>query len=329
MPAVQEVVDPDRLEQFLGFATERHRVWERRQMGQAPPWTDHPVLASKKFTNVYRVLDYGSQWLFRSGWISPEASPRNQLMRLFLYRHTGRWEAWDVVLEILDRPPLLEDLPLAREILHAYKGEANISYYGPNEKRNKEGGIHRTFQRPVFTSAYLVFPQSTVAGTDKLDSIFDLTLRLFTPGSPDDIVPDFLAANSQPARFRTLRRNKGVADFMSMQILTDWGYTPQCGEDREDEFVVPGPGARKGSEALAPRTRPEDVVRWVQGAVHADPGCPHLFVPASMSIRPPSLMDVQNLLCEFSKLVRYTPNGVAYKPSHPGPQPAPALPVHW
>lgn len=329
MPKVQEVVDPERLTEFLEFTVERHRVWERRVLGEEPPWTTHPALACRKFTNVYRVLDFGSQWLFTSGWIDGEADPRDQLMRLFLYRHTGRWESWDVFLE-LQGALTIADLPLARDVLKSYRGGSREVTSGKTSggggKRERKG---RLFDRSVFTSAYLVFPQSTVAGTDKLDSIFDLTRRLFDPASPDDIVPDFMKARSQAERFKVLRRNKGVADFMSMQILTDWGYTPQCGEDREDDFIVPGPGAKKGAAALAPGTRPEDVARWALETVRSTPGCPSLFVKNSMSIRQPSLMDVQNLLCEFSKLVRYTPTGTPYVPAHPGPQPAPEFPTHW
>lgn len=308
MTRVAEAVDPDRLSEFLEFTRQRHQVWEKRQLGLPYPWTDHPALRERKFTNVYRVLDYGSQWLFNSGWIDGEAAPRDQLMRLFLYRHTGRWEAWDTYLALEGEPPTVDDLDTALAVIKSYRGKS---------------------ARPVFTSAYLVFPQSTEPGTDKLDSIFALTRRLFTDGSPDDVVPDFLKARSQAERFKCLRRNKGVADFMSMQILTDWGYTPHCGEDREDEFVVCGPGARKGSAALAPGARPEDVVRWALDTVRSTPGCPKVFIPHSMNVRPPSLMDVQNLLCEFSKLVRYVPKGVPYVPSHPGSQDEPSFPSHW
>lgn len=306
MPKPEDAVDPDRLADFLAFAVERHLIWRKRQEGEPPPWTEHPALSRKKFTNVYRVLDYGSQWLFSSGWIDSEASPRDQLMRLFLYRHTGRWDSWNVFLELMDgRPPKVYDLSTAFEILKAYRG-------------NKE--------RSVFTNAYLVFPQSTVPGTDKLESIFDLTRRLFVPGGTDDIMPAWEGAHNQQQRFKALRRNKGVADFMSQQILTDWGYTPQAGGFYEDEFLVPGPGSRKGATALAPGARAEDVAKWLLGVVRAHPDCPVL------SGRPPSLMDVgSNLLCEYSKLIRYTPSNEhsSYQPAHPGPQPEPALPWWW
>jgi hypothetical protein len=136
---------------------------------------------------------------------------------------------------------------------------------------------------------------------------------------------DFYRASTQAERFAALRRNKGVADFMSMQILTDWGYTPHCGEDRENDFVVPGPGAVKGALALDPSGKPADTLRWAVTAIWNSGG-------PLLGNRLPSYMDVQNCLCEFSKYLRYEgkPASVKpYRPAHPGAQPAPVLPEHW
>jgi hypothetical protein len=299
---VEVVIDVDRALQFTDFVTERHRIWEQRQAGLPQPWTADPILERKKFTSVFRILDPGTQFIM-TDLIDPEIGPRDQLMRLFLYRHTGRVEAWEYLALVGSGYPLVDDLFEPREVWSAYRAQGN----------------------PLFTNAYLVFPQSTVPGTDKLSSIIDLTSRLFSPSSPQDVVPDFLAASSQAERFAVLRRNKGVADFMSMQILTDWGYTPHAGEDRENEFVVCGPGAVKGAATIDPRSRPLDVHRWVTNALWASGG-------PTLGDRLPSYMDTQNTLCEFSKYVRWEAKGVTGKPyraAHPGPQPVPVLPKHW
>jgi hypothetical protein len=287
---------------FLEFVAERHRIWEKRQAGEPQPWTDHPILAANKFTNVFRVLDYGSQFLLEELY-DPDADPRTNLLRFFLYRHTGRVEVWRHVWLELGGYMDIDSLGEAQESMRDYRREVG---------------------KPVCTNAYLVFPQSATPGTDKLDSIFDLTRRLFTPGGRDDIVPDFLESKVQPLRFNCLRRNKGVADFMSMQILTDWGYTT---EFREDEFVVCGPGAKKGATALGFKNA-ELGHRWAVEAVRGLPDVPLL------QGRPPSWMDVQNCLCEFSKFVRFQSSasrkdGVRYTPAHPGAQPEPTLPRKW
>lgn len=309
MPPVPQGLNPDMVLDYLEFVTERHAIWERRQAGLPSPWTEHPILACNKFTNVFRVLDYGSQFLLNE---LPADNPRDTLMRFFLYRHTGRVETWEYLQVMMGDYPTVGTLNECFANLREYRGTTTRG----QEARNAAGAAKNVFQRPVFTGAYLVFPQSDVPGTDKLHSIFDLTRRLFDPNSPDDIMPDFLAAKTQAERFRCLRRNKGVADFMSMQVLTDWGYTT---EFREDEFVVCGPGAVKGAAALGGRAN--EVHRWAVETVRALPDCPLL------EGRPPSWMDIQNTLCEFSKFVRFKAGGVPYKAAHT-PQ-APTLPLLW
>ena len=291
------------MDDFLRFVVERHKIWERRQAGQPQPWTEDPILATRKFTCVFRVLDPGTQFLL-TDLFEPDLDPRDTLMRAFLYRHTGRVETWQLLdLTVGEYPtwPLLDDL---REVWKAYRDVTG---------------------KPVFTGAYLVFPQSQTPGTDKLDSIIDLTKRLFRPDSPDDIMPEWIAARTQAERFKILQRNPGVGDFMAMQILTDWGY--QCGEDREDEFLVPGPGSIKGAKALDPSARTMDVVKRVVKEVRGVANSPRL------GYRSPSLMDIgSNLLCEWSKYVRFREQAVPktnYTPAHPGPQPDPVLPSYY
>lgn len=317
--------DLDMIIDYIDFVTERHQVWQLRQAGAPQPWTDNTILQERKFTNVFRVLDPGSQFVL-TDLVDPDLPARDTLMRMFLYRHTGRIETWEYLQLVAGGYPTVDTLDETLEAWQEYRGDTKITQRG-QEARNRPGE-KRTFQRPVFTSAYLVFPQSDVKGTDKLESIVALTKRLFTPGSPDDVVPDFLAAKTQAKRFEILRRNKGVADFMSMQILTDWGYV---GVDREDEFIVAGPGAIRGAKLLYPTKKAGPVMREMHEYISETPGMPVLEMPGGR-VRVPSLMDVQNTLCEFSKYARYMKaesTGKPYKPAHPGPQPAPVLPPLW
>ncbi len=316
---------------YLDFVVARHKVWEARQRGESGPWSDDPILNARKFTNVFRVLDYGTQFVL-TDLIDPGLPVRDQLMRVFLYRHTGIVDSWRWLEALEGGYPLAEDLPNLFEVWNPYRGKTTQVMI-PKIQNSSQPRAHRPagFQkkvgeRPIFTSAYLVFPQSQVRGTDKLKSIIDLTIRMFHPDSPDDIVPRFEAATTQQERFAAIHSAKGVGDFMSMQSLTDFGYSPQAGEDREDEFVVLGPGARRGALALS-SGRPEDTLLWAVDAIRSLPDCPTL-----PSGRVPSYMDVQNTLCEFSKYVRFMgkpPRDKPFSPAHPGPQTSPVLPEHW
>ncbi len=302
---------------YLDFVEERHCIWEKRRADLPQPWTEDPILATRKFTNVYRVLDYGSQFLLRM-LLELENDSREILARAFLYRHTGRPELWEFFEVMHGRYPLIEDLLLVLETWKEYRGDAHVRTRKEDPK-NAKRVTQTDFKRAVFTNAYLVFPQSGIPGTDKLESILDLTSRLFTGSG--DIVPDFLKAiHDQEKRFHVLRRNPGVADFMSMQILTDYGYTTHF---REDDFVVPGPGAVKGAKILFPEQEPRKTVSWARREIAQ--------LDVKLEGRPPSLMDAQNTLCEWSKYHRFMQNPTAteiYRPAHTV-TPVPLLPPLW
>jgi hypothetical protein len=323
------MIDPDAAMTYLRFVEARHHAWEMRQLGQPPPWTDEPLVAAYKFTNVFRVLDFGTQFVL-TDLLDPELPARDILMRCFLYRHTGRVEAWQYLPIVLGDYPVVADLPDLFEAWSPYRGKLKTKRITkPKETTQTGGHVPGGFQatsgeRPIFTSAYLVFPQSQVRGTDKLQSIIDLAIRLFSPDSPEDIMPRFEAAKGQVERFRSMQDAKGVGNFMGLQVLTDFGYST---EDREDEFVIPGPGAIRGALELDPEGKPLDTLMWAVDAVRSMPNCPRL-----PNGRVPSWMDIQNTICEYSKYARYSRKPLpdkTYQPAHPGPQPAPVLPEFW
>ena len=56
--------DDKMVELYQHMVRERHQIWLARQNGATYPWTSDPVLANRKFTNMFRVLDPGSQFVF-------------------------------------------------------------------------------------------------------------------------------------------------------------------------------------------------------------------------------------------------------------------------
>lgn len=285
------------MDTYLQFVEERHRIWELRQLGAPQPWTTDPTLATRKFTNVFRVLDPGSQFVFDLCHPAEDPTPKDVLFRLFLYRYTNEPATWRYLREYFDGYPIAT-YGAARliEALHRWRDEQG--------------------QR-VFSGAYVILPQPNRPG-DKVAQAVELAYRWV-----ENHADDFLAARSQVARFDILRREYGVGPFMAMQILTDWGYTPQCGEDREAEFVVAGPGAIKGAKAVGWAGVPLTTIKVCHALVHTD-----IETPTLPGGRTPSFMDIQNTLCEFSKYVR-GPVARTYRPAHPGAQPDPILPEHF
>lgn len=304
-------IDATNADLYLRFVSERHRAWERRRNGEPAPWSDDPIIQEHKFTNVFRVLDYGSQFLLKQLLYGPDAgvSYADLLMRCFLYRYTNRPEPWEWFYRCHGRYPGTGDL--------GEHGLLSVTWQR-----------YKRMSNPVFGNAYKMFCGKENAGTDRLTWVLAMVDTYFSEDSPESIVTPFAEALSQQDRFAVLSSVPRCADFMSMQILTDAGYaglTPGC---TENDFIVPGPGARRGAKHIAPGENPLDVIAWAQGAVD-----PSVVIPLpDGGVRSPSLMDLQNTLCEFGKYMRYYESGSSrgvYKPAHPGPQTKIALPEHW
>lgn len=280
------MIDPDAALVYLDFVVERHRVWEARQRGLEAPWTNDPVLASRKFTNVYRVLDPGSQFILTDLLCDNEFE---FLARCLLYRITNRPEAWrafDGELSLTHRPVEF------RQHMHDYKAS---------------GG-------QVFSGAYMIWG-GTEKGVDKIDHVFNVLDGAISGMS------DFLLSDTQRERFEALAGCRGMGAFNAMQVLTDFGYGT---EFREDEFVVPGPGCRKGAAELG--MTGEEAIEWGYRVINEGGA---VKLPNGWT---PSRMDIQNTLCEFSKYARYARKPSReqfYKPAHPGVQSPPVLPSHW
>lgn len=291
------------LDTYLNFVINRHRIWERRGTGEPQEtWTDDPILATKKFTNVYRVLDFQSQFLVQEllgmAGTYDKPSPRDVFFRCFLFRYTNRHEPWVAWANEFGDYPTWDDafLGTLTEFWSDYRAAGN----------------------PIFGNAYKMFVGSENAGMSRMEWAVDLAVKatreVFTP---------FAQAASLAERLDILQTMPRCAGFMAMQIATDWGYYDPTFS--ENSAVILGPGARRGAQEIYPGLRPEATFREVHKALLEHPDCP------SLAGRPPSLMDSQNCMCEFSKYARYSRQQPAipslYKPKHLNQDLY--LPPHW
>ena len=257
-------------DEYAAFVTERHRVWERRALGLPAPWTASPILSQVKFTNDFRVLDTGSQYVLRM--VQDAADEFEVVLRAFLYRLTNTPEVWE-----------------------AYRARYGRWPDGPDFHTGILSTFLLDYQGPMFSSAYMISPgihnkgmtrpewlTMTVEHAFARDGDWPLHPVVFTPGAVVGTRVDYLA---QVPR---------IAGFLALQIATDIGYSDLLGSN-EDEFVVVGPGSKRGLQALRlPAT--SDSIRSVHGEIRS-----RVVLDVNGTPRPLSLMDVQNTLCEFGK----------------------------
>ncbi len=306
-------LNPDAALDYMDFVVERHRVWELRQAGEPQPWTDDPLLQRKKFTNVFRVLDYGSQYVIRE--LLPGASWLDTVFRTVLYRKTNRPEPWVAFQAEFGRVPEFED---------ATDGEL-LEFWQD----------YRASGRPLFSGAYR--QGRTPINSNRLSLIVG-EMRVI-PALAGRLEQQTTLAGRLSVIKKLVPRCSG--DFISMQMATDLGYSAWVRGD-EDETVLTGPGSESGLSVLFPdsfRVRDggtgnvklaEQALREVSRWWAENPDCPRLQLPDGRT-REPSLMDLQNTFCEFFKYNRAKgqPERKPYRPTHPGLQPDPVLPAHW
>lgn len=254
----------------LRFVWNRHEAWRGKLVLD-------DVVRTRKFTNVFRVLDRGSQYLL--SLMSFQADRIDQLALSYLYRQVNRPDTMDAIIEqnwgdipgwdeVCD-PKWIMDV--VWPVIDARPGEflngAYIILIMTNDKRNLK---------------------------DKMADIF--------PGAQRHLL-DVAEEDDLATRVKLLQKTPGLGPFLSMQIATDLGYCP--GEpDQENDFILPGPGARKGVGYLLNDDGKPASLKQTRRMIEMFPAHEMPFLPKSGG-RYASLMDVQNVFCEFSKYVRY------------------------
>lgn len=122
------------LPEFFAFARERQRIYLRRKAGEAPPWTEDPILRAWRFCNVYRENDRTTIWIRRN--IRDQFSDHPNLwLMLAICRMINRIETLEELLPTIAFPH------------HEIWRPANL--VAALEKRAARGDT-------VYTSAYMI-----------------------------------------------------------------------------------------------------------------------------------------------------------------------------
>jgi hypothetical protein len=241
----------------------------------------HPVsdgVGTHKYCNVFRVLDYGSQFLLRL--IDPD--PYETMMRCFLYRYTNTPAPWQHYRDVTGRWPTRAALS---------RGDVYRVWLG-------YGG-------PVFGDAFKMFVGSENKGRTRLEWAVSLAEQWFGAHAAAEQFMDLLLLQPDSERTNALLNTiPRCASFMAMQILTDFGYSEHF-QDCEDTFVVPGPGARRGALLYGPVVM--DAIYDLQSKLT-------MTLPGT-ALRP-SLIDTQNVFCEYQKYVRRADTRGRYRSKH-------------
>jgi alpha-glutamyl/putrescinyl thymine pyrophosphorylase clade 1 len=265
---------------FWKFAAERQAIFYRRLAGHAPPWTTDPTLQTFKFTNVYRATDRVSQFLIRNVLYAGDQSPTEIFFRAILFKLFNKIETWTYLTglfgEVRSAVPI-EDIGQALS------------------QRMKTGN-------KIYSSAYIMpAGRSGRAGERKHHTHLALLRAMM-----NEDVPERLADSStMECAFRILRSYPLLGNFLAFQYLIDLNYSDLV-RFSESDFVVPGPGARRGlAKCFLNFTASEESTIIAAVAEHQQ----REFEKRNLQFyrlgnRPLQLIDCQNLFCEVDKYAR-------------------------
>lgn len=287
-------VDPAEVagvENLIAFILERHAVYTRKTAGEPRPWSSHPAfgphLQRYRFCNVYREFDTVTRWI-ADRWRTPHHDDPD----LFFAMAVARFVNWpDTLAEV--------GFPIPWDPEH---------FVAVLESRQARG-------EKVFTGAYVIhadrhFPGSKAAylAAKVLTPLWDAraALRQITNGTLAEA-------------HRLLTRFHGVGSFMAGQVIADLKYAgPLRSAPDWHTWAAPGPGSERGLNRVQgrPENAPWPGTTWLRElqALHRE------IAPmiAAAGVPPLHAQDIQNCLCEWSKMVRLLLGEGKPRSSYPG-----------
>ena len=264
---------------YWRFAAKRQALFMQRVKGAPPPWTDDRVLASHRFTNVYRAADRVSQYLIRHVLYEGVQTAEEIFFRALLFKFFNRIETWQEFSTRLGKPSWKTfDFERYARILDQMLAR----------------------RERVYSGAYIM-PSPAFGNARKHRNHLQLLDYMMREGAPRRVA----RARSLKEVFEVLRSFPSLGDFLAFQFTIDLNYS-ELVDFSEMEFVVAGPGARDGIRKCFADTAgfsDADIIRVV--ADRADQEFDRLGLKfQTLWGRSLQLIDCQNLFCEVDKYAR-------------------------
>jgi hypothetical protein len=276
-------VRPELHDAYWRFAAERQRIFHSRVRGEPGPWTQDPILRNYRFCNAYRASDRVSQFLIASVIHDPKASalsPEDVFLRVVLFRLFSRETTWEALERETDgvRAATLHTQRLA-DVLEQLRRS-----------------------QPIYTAAFILAAHDTYGHRVKHRNHLALVQDMFRPGR---LGYQLAHAGSLREVYELLLEWPTIGPFMAYQLAIDLNYTEHLAFD-EDDFTVPGPGARRGLQKVFRDDggiSPEQLIMRMVDSQEDE--FDRLGLPfEDLFGRRLHAIDCQNLFCEVDKYAR-------------------------
>jgi len=264
---------------YWRFAAKRQDLFMRRVTGMPGPWTNDPVLACYRFTNVYRAADRVSQYLIRHVIYEGPQTEDEIFFRVILFKIFNRIETWKTLLSEV----------------------GSLSWRGFDFQRYAHVLDDMLIRGERIYSAAYIMPSPNLGNPRKHRNHLALLEHMMRSGAATRVAQ----ARSLQEMFEILRGYPSLGDFLAFQFAIDLNYSVLTNFS-EMEFVVAGPGARNGIRKCFQDTgglSDCEIIRTM--AARAQQEFERLgLVFQTLWGRELQLIDCQNLFCEVDKYAR-------------------------
>jgi hypothetical protein len=293
---------------FFSFARARHAIHLLRVSGAPEPWTDDPILAMYRFTNVFRELDRTTVW-FRTHVREKLAdmTPEQQVLGTILFRTLNRIQSGEVLF-------CQGVLPI-----DGYNDPIGWAYVQGNATdRDVEGVLRNAIPSgPWVTGAYIV---KTPDGMDKLRGalwiVEEARKRLPATVAALGAVPSLQGLHT------ALQAYPFIGGFTGYEIVSDLRWLPIMGAQPYGPpdvmtWAHAGPGAVRGLNRIHGRDlgasmRQADALREMRELLdhaknkHGEPHFGGHWPLGNAEGGWPNLemREIEHTLCEFDKYER-------------------------
>ena len=281
------------------WIVDRYMVHVRKDVHKLPaPWTDNPIIQEFRFTNVRREHDKETRWVIENVCNSP-MSIENKWMNIILFRMVNKSETCKNFM-----PIDFSNVDWQKIVYYVSKLDPEYSVF---TSAFYTSGLKRISAEKC---GHITAFKDKEQGVPPLISVIQYCQELYDAG--ELIYAIGQCVNAQQV-FQALQSVPGIGYFLAYQIFVDMTYCPESLWS-ENEFVVAGPGARRGLDLVFSdrdgmtyeealfwlRDNWQSICDWLRLPWNPD----EIFVDLEPEDRYMNVMSLQNCHCEISKYIR-------------------------